>query len=190
MVVERNPKDSMKSTWRTSDRSDWTYHHHVSDILNMHPTNLNEPIPVHQKDDKMPSLSSWSCHVWILTHALWPILLHQLYCNYTGHNMSPYLAFPYYTLAFHVNSIREVHVLRKLGHRWGFLDGDKHERDQVPDVSVGKVVQSLTLTAVVRPLFTVFMAYRTSQAPVASLSLWLPVEIGLYGIVLDFYFYW
>jgi hypothetical protein len=104
--------------------------------------------------------------------------------------MSPYLAFPYYTLAFHANAIREIHILRKLGHRWGFLDGDKHERDQVPDVSVAKVFRSLSITAVVRPLFTVFVAYRTSQTPASSMSAWLPVEIGVYGIVLDFYFYW
>jgi len=104
--------------------------------------------------------------------------------------MSPYLAFPFYTIAFHANAIREIHILRKLGHKWGFLDGDKHERDQVPDVSVRKVFNSLSLTAVVRPLITVFAAYRTSQTPVDSLSWWLPVEIGIYGIVLDFYFYW
>lgn len=190
MSVQRNPKDSMKSTWRSSDRSDWTYHHYIYEVLNIQPTNLDEPVPVHQKTDKMPALSQWSCHIWILTHALWPVLLHQLYCNYTGHNMSPYLAFPFYTIAFHANAIREIHILRKLGHRWGFLDGDKHERDQVPDVSVSKVFNSLSLTAVVRPLITVFAAYRTSQTPSSSMSWWLPVEIGLYGIVLDFNFYW
>jgi hypothetical protein len=79
MAVERNPKDSMKSTWRSADRSTWTRHHWMYEYLNVHPTNLDEVVPAHEKNDKMPQLSQWSCHIWILTHALRPILHHQLY---------------------------------------------------------------------------------------------------------------
>jgi hypothetical protein len=190
MVAERNPKDSMKSTWRTADKSTWNFHHYLYDILNVHPTDINKPVPVFQKTDKMPVLSGWSTHRWILLHALWPIALAQLYTTYTGKTLSVLAAFAYYTLAFHINAIHDLHILRRLGHQWGFLDGDKHVRDQVPDVSVSKVFHSLSATAVVRPLITIFIAYRPSVTPFDSLSVWLPIELGLYGIVLDGYFYW
>ncbi|KJX94132.1 fatty acid hydroxylase superfamily protein [Zymoseptoria brevis] len=190
MSVQRNPKDSMKSTWRTADKSTWTFHHRLYDILNVHPTDINKPVPVHQKTDKMPYLAHWSTHRWILTHSLWPIAVAQLYTYYFGKNMPVIAAFAFYTIAFHINAINHIYILRRLGHKWGFLDGDKHERDQVPDVSVKKVFDSLSLTAVVRPLITIFLAYRKNVAPIESLSWWLPVEIGVYGIVLDFFFYW
>jgi sterol desaturase/sphingolipid hydroxylase (fatty acid hydroxylase superfamily) len=72
-------------------------------------------------------------------------------------------------------------------HRVGFLDGDKHGRDPVPDVGVDKVLLSVELTTTIRPIFTIFLAYNSS-APVA-LSPWLPFELFLYSIVLDFFFY-
>jgi sterol desaturase/sphingolipid hydroxylase (fatty acid hydroxylase superfamily) len=39
-------------------------------------------------------------------------------------------------------------------------------------------------------MFTVFLSYRTALPPSSINWLWLPLEIGLYGIVLDFWFYW
>lgn len=71
--------------------------------------------------------------------------------------------------------------------RLGFFDGDKHERDGVPDVGVRKTLHSLFLTTTVRPLFTLMLAYNAREAP--SLSWWLPAELALYAIVLDFWFY-
>lgn len=37
---------------------------------------------------------------------------------------------------------------------------------------------------------TVFLAYKTSQTPDSINWLYLPLELSLYGIVLDFWFYW
>ena len=71
--------------------------------------------------------------------------------------------------------------------RCGFLDGDKHSRDKVPDVGINKVIASIVSITIVRSALTVSLAYRPS-APMA-LSPWLPVELFLYPIVLDFFFY-
>lgn len=77
-----------------------------------------------------------------------------------------------------------------MGHVYGFFDGDKHARDEVPDLSVGKVLRSLIATASFRPLMAVVLVYNKNEAPDTINWLWLPLEIGLYGIILDFWFYW
>ncbi|KAI5360004.1 Putative fatty acid hydroxylase [Septoria linicola] len=193
MGVERNPKDSMKSTWRADpSKTGWTFHHHLYNWLSMNPSDLDRPTPVHQKTDKMPYIPDYRGHEWILPHALWPLALHQLYTSYYSSAPLPWpAAFIFYSLAFKLNAIHEINMIRELGHTYGFLDGDKHPRDEVPDVGVKKVFRALSSTSTFRPLMTVFLAYRTSISPWQSLSLfWLPLELGLYGIVLDFYFYW
>lgn len=180
----------MKSTWRTLDRGTWTIFHWFYELLGIHPVSLDKEVPVHDKSNRIPYVPDWSMHIWVLYHAFIPIAIHHAYVAYTGQNLGPVGAFFLYTVAFKAIAIHELHILRRLGHVHGFFDGDKHERDGVPDVGVAKVVQSLISTSTVRPIFTVFLSYRTSQAPAGMSWYWLPLEAGLYGIILDFWFYW
>ncbi|KAH8689318.1 hypothetical protein BGW36DRAFT_401717 [Talaromyces proteolyticus] len=131
-----NPKNSMKSTWR----------HWFIELLNMH-----------HKVDKF--------HRWVLIHASIPLFLHQLYISYFGRNPSPLSVFIFYSLAFQLISIHEIHVLRRVGHKVGFFDGDKHARDGVPDAGVSKTVQSLVSIVILRPMMMVFLSYRSDKGP-------------------------
>ncbi|KAI9925109.1 hypothetical protein ASPWEDRAFT_689764 [Aspergillus wentii DTO 134E9] len=185
-----NPKDSIKSTWRTQPKGEWTIAHWMLEILGIHSVNLDQDVPVHAKEEKVPHLPEWYTHRWVLVHSFIPLLLHHAYVSYTGRNFSVIFAFFFYSMSFKLIAIHELHSLRRLGHIYGFLDGDKHARDGVPDVGVAKVVRSLISTSTVRPMFSVFLAYRVSKTPDTISWLWLPLEIGLYGIVLDFWFYW
>ncbi|CAI7645997.1 unnamed protein product [Penicillium glandicola] len=153
-------KDSMKSTWRTAPRSEWNINHYLLDALNVHPIDLNKEIPVHSKDKKVPYMPQWYLHRWILFYSSIPLLLHETYTKFTGHTIGPIPAFGLYFLAFNGILIYQVHIFRRLSHKYGFLDG-KHERDGVPDLGVGKISW-----------------------------LYLPLKIGVYGLVLDFWFYW
>ncbi|KAI2787266.1 Fatty acid hydroxylase vlmA [Penicillium oxalicum] len=156
-------KDSMRSTWRTADRSEWTRAHWALEILNVHPIELGKEIPVHQKDEKIPFMPQWSLQRWVLFYAALPLVLHQAFTTYTGIT---------------------------LGHIYGFLDGDKHERDGIPDVGVTKVVASLYKTTGSRLVLATYLTYNRNVLPSQMNWAWLPLEIGLYGIVLDFWFYW
>ncbi|KAF0640968.1 hypothetical protein FPSE5266_03275 [Fusarium pseudograminearum] len=189
-TLRANPKDSMKSTWRLADRKNWTTSHWFFEYLGIHPVSLDKQVPVHQKGDKVPYTPEWQLHRWVLVHSLVPIAIHHLIVRFTGHNLTPMQAFFFYSLAFKVAAVHQLHALRRVGHITGFLDGDVHARDGVPDVGVTKVVKSLIATSSFRPVFTVFLSYRTYQSPSSMNWLWLPLEIGLYGIVLDFWFYW
>lgn len=189
-TAKRNPKDSLKSTWRTWDRSKWNRHHWAAELFGLHPFDLNRSVPIHAKTDKMSYLPHWEGHKWILTHACWPILAQQLYTWYTGNTPGPISVFIFYTLAFNLNAIHELREMRHLAHEYGFLDGDKYSRDQIPDHAVSSVFRALSTTASFRPMMSVFLAYRRSQTP-ATVNWWyLPLETGLYAIILDFWFYW
>jgi len=141
------------------------------------------------KNDPIPALSDWQAQRWVVCHAILPLCLHQAYAWYTGKNLGPLAAFFLYAYAFRWIAVRELHMLRALGQIYGFLDGDEHERDGVPDIGVGKVIRSLLSTTIFRPMFTVALAYRKSQTPLEMNFYWLPLEVGLYGIILDFWFY-
>ena len=186
----------MKSTWRTSDRKDWTIDHYIIDTIGAHPVALDQEVPVHSKTDRIPYMPQLTQHLWVLVYGFAALFVHQLWLKLTGYeSLGKFAAFNYYFIAFNAVVIHEVHVLRRLGHKYGFLDGDQHERDGVPDVGVGKVAASLYKTTGSRMALAVWLTYD----PRASLAdkiadptwwAWLVLEIGLYGVVLDFWFYW
>lgn len=180
----------MKSTWRRSDKRSWNHQQWLYEILKIHPTDLDREVPKHAKTDKMPYLPHLEGHKWILAHAIWPLLAHALFSYLTGKNVPLVAALVFYVFAFKTNAIHEIRMLRELGHQYGYLDGDKHDRDQVPDTKTRSVLNSLFATSTIRPVVSVFLAYSASQSPLETLSWYLPLEIGIYGIVLDFYFYW
>lgn len=197
MSTVSNPKDSMKSTWRTADKNTWTFHHHIINYLNVFPTSLDKEIPVHSKTDKVPYLSQWSQQLWVLVYSAIPLLLHQALLSYTGRKegLNYLTVFSLYFFSFNFMIIREVHIIRRLAHIYGFFDGDLHERDGIPDVGVSKIAQSLHKTTGSRLLLAVWLAYDPKISPINAMSnwqwwAWLSLEIGLYGIVLDFWFYW
>lgn len=176
----------MKSTWR-GDKNQWGFAHNFLNILNAFHSEPGREIPVHAKTDKLPYLTEWSCHLWILLHAAWPMAIQQAYISYTGRDLHWLSAFLLYTVAMQINSIHEVRILARLGYKYGYLDGDKHARDEVPDVGVAKTLTSLELTTSIRPMLAIFFAYRSKGS--LQLSPWLIVELALYGVVLDGFFY-
>ncbi|KAF4469492.1 fatty acid hydroxylase superfamily [Fusarium albosuccineum] len=190
MGTESVPKYLPKSTWRWSDRSEWTICHWILEILDIHHTNLNHAVPVHQKSDKVPYLSQWQMQRWIIIHAFAPVLLHHAYVQSTGYNLTPMQAFVVYSLALNLIVIRTLHAFRTIGHKTGFLDDNVQDRDGVPNLGVSKVVKSLATAALCRSFFIIFLSYRPTQAPMSLDLLWLPLEVGVYGITLDFWYYW
>lgn len=191
-----NPKDSMKSTWRTASKGTWGFSHWLMDFSDAYPTNLNQAVPKHEKTEKIPYMSQSSQHIWVLYHAFIPLALHQLYMSWVDHaSVNKWVAFFYYFNAFNLILIRESHTIRYLGHKYGFLDGDVHDRDGIPDVGVGKIAMSIFKGTGARMAMAVYFTFEPTQAPLDVMTnwkwwAWLFVEIGLYGVILDFWFYW
>ena len=124
----------MKETWRSASKSSWGLPEWTFTILGINPTNADQPVPVFKKTDPIPYCQHWDGHAWVLIHAVWPMLLQQMYVWYYGHNPATLSVFALYAIAYNINGILEMRLLKRLGHKYGFLDGDHHPRDQVPDV--------------------------------------------------------
>ncbi|KAJ2974840.1 hypothetical protein NQ176_g5842 [Zarea fungicola] len=191
--VGRNPKDSIKSTWQGGDKKEWTIFHWFFELLAIHPVDLSKPVPVFEKTDKIPNSNLWPVHRWILAYASVPMLIHYLYSSYTGENLTMGCALFLYGAWLNVTAIREIQVIRKLGHIYGYLDGDKHARDGVPDIRVREVVTSLIMTSTTRPAMAIFMAWEPTKTPESLFGwnlVWLFIELTMYPIMVDFWFYW
>ena len=190
-----NPKDSMKSTWRHADKSTWTFQHWVIDTVDVHPTILDKPVPVFAKTDPIPYMPQWQQHVLVLVHAFIPLLLHQAFVSLTGYHLGPIAAGIYYTVAFDIAVVREVWLIRRLAYRYGYLDGDVHPRDEVPDVGVNKIASVLNKVTGARMLMAIYFSYNANLAPFDAMAepkwwAWLLLEISIYPLILDFWFYW
>jgi sterol desaturase/sphingolipid hydroxylase (fatty acid hydroxylase superfamily) len=128
--------------------------------------------------------------------ALSSLAVHQGILYITGHqSLNFWVTAFYYFTAFQVILTQEVHVLRRFSHTYGFLDGDKHDRNEVPDVGVPRAVLSLLKTLGFRTVMTLWLTYDSTQTPFEAMAnptwwSWLIVKIAAYGVVLDFWFYW
>lgn len=180
----------MVSTWRDDDRTQWTPSHWLLDLLGTRLNARNEAAPVFSKKDKIPSVREWTVHLWILLHALIPHVLHQAYMTYTGRSLHPFAIFWLYTTTFYGTGIHLVQTIRRLGRVYGFLDGDKHERDDIPNVGVKRVATELLSVPSLRLAMSLYLSYRPKELPLSFNWGWLALEIGLYSITVDFWFYW
>lgn len=185
-----NPRDSMLSTWRDGDRLKWTSSHWLLDLLGTHLKPHNREVPIHSKEDKIPFVREWSVHLWILSHALIPHVLHQAYMAYSGRILHPIAVFWLYTTTFYGTGIHLMQTIRRLGWMYGFLDGDKHERDDIPDVGVKRVAAELLSVPTLRLAMSVYLSYQPQELPLSLNWGWLALKIGLYSITVDFWFYW
>lgn len=71
----------------------------------------------------------------------------------------------------------------------GYLDGDSHPRDQVPTNGVRKTLFSVVFFTTVRPLLTLTVL-SSKSGTISSLLRWsFLVELLLYSVILDFWFY-
>ncbi|OAQ97351.1 hypothetical protein LLEC1_03415 [Akanthomyces lecanii] len=112
-TTQRNPKDSIKSTWRLDPNKDgWTMAHHFFGILDIHQSDLNIPVPVHQKSEPVPYLPNWQMNTFVIFWGALPLIGHQVLHNLTGWNMHIAVAYAYYGIAISAFGIHELRMLR------------------------------------------------------------------------------
>lgn len=192
-AANHNPH-SMTSDWPLKDMSTWNLYQRFIDYLNIYPVFPGKPLPVHPKTDKIPYMSQWSQHLFIISFAAMPMLLHQAWVTLTGHSLGKWATFFLYNGAYTLVAIREVRMLRRISYEYGCLDGDVADRDGIPNTGVGKIIGSMHKTAGFRLALAVLITYSPGVSPLAAISnltSWAPflAKISLYGIVLDFWFY-
>lgn len=191
---DKNPHN-ITSTWPKEDPKGWTYHQRLIDRLQIYPIFPGKPLPVFSKTDPVPVMAMWTQHVFIILTLAWPILLHQAWVSLTGHNLGKLAVFGLYTGAYVVNAVHEVKMLRRLVYAFGCFDGDKHERDGIPNGEGAKmVVGTMNKTGGFRLAMATWITYQASISPLSVMSDWtwwsgLLVRLSLYGIFIDLFFY-
>ncbi|CRG86028.1 hypothetical protein PISL3812_03031 [Talaromyces islandicus] len=128
-------------------------------------------------------------HRWILSHALIPLAIHHAYVSYMGKLMGPISTFFVYTTSTLLTMFDGAHLFRNLAYSYGVLDGDKCQRDDVPGCGVRTLFDSFFLSTISR-IMLIFLSYPIDETPASMNLVWLPIEISLYGIIYDFWFYW
>ncbi|KAL2846144.1 hypothetical protein BJY01DRAFT_263364 [Aspergillus pseudoustus] len=192
-AAEHNPH-SMTSDWHQKDRSTWNGYQRFIEYINVNPVYPGKPLPKHAKTDKMPYMTQWSLHLFIIVCATIPMLLHQAWVTLTGNDLNKWATFLLYNGAYTVVAIREVRLLRRLTYKYGCLDGDVADRDGIPNTAAGKMIGSMHKTAGFRLALAVLITYDPTVSPLTAISdvtAW-PVflaKLSLYGVILDFWFY-
>ncbi|KAF5640842.1 fg-gap repeat family [Fusarium sp. NRRL 52700] len=160
------------------------------------PSRKRSRIPVHPKSSKIPYLAQLSQHLWVLSYSSLPLIIHESWLFYAEYQPPGYLAvFVIYFTSFYCIAFHQVFILHRLGRIYGYLDGDVHRRDKVADFGEVAAFMSLFKTAGSRTAMTIFLSYDPNQTPAAATRDWtwwlyLTFAVGLYPVILDFWFYW
>jgi hypothetical protein len=129
----------------------WLY-----ELLDIFPVALDTEVPVHPKQEKVPHVPDWQLHRWIIFHACIPLAIHHAYTLATGRNLGPIAAFIFYSFMLKLIAIRQIRMLRDLGHTHGFLDGavssEKKKRISLHPPTCKFVTQVLLISSLQLPL--------------------------------------
>lgn len=188
-----------KQTWRDdSGTLSARFKHDISvwliNLLRMYPLPANgDTVRITQaavkRHPKVPRLRKRDGNRWMFPRSLAPVALHWLYCKYIGGGDTagkPLLVFIWYFLWFMIIGTDAVRMWHQLGQEYGYLDGQK-KRQGVPDDSTHKIFVSLIGTALGRSGLVTLCAYSPDVPP--SLDWTLLIQLAMYPIILDFWFY-
>ncbi|CAO1636212.1 unnamed protein product [Sympodiomycopsis kandeliae] len=179
-------KNEMKATWHQNDPSTWNlwqrglYRMGALQFLD------TTEAPRFATEDPVPYFPIWKQHLWIFPRAVAPLVVHYFILKVFG-SFHPLFAFTHYAVSLAIIGLLTINHAAKLTKVYGFLDGGK-ARDGIPDIYARKVLWGLAGVVSVRPLFAVFLVYDRHEPP--ALSIFLPLQMFLYAVVLDFWFYW
>lgn len=183
----------MRSTWKSSgNEKKWTHDHYMLYAIDGSYKYHNMDPPVHSKTDKIPVLSVWRSGGWMLVRSMIPVLIDYALQHYAGLTMSPWVALAFYFTAEALIAVNHLHTLTWLGLQYGFFDGNV-PRDGVPDLRVGQVARSLLMTAGLRAVMMIFISWKPDETFEFDIRVtpWLLVlQVTVYTISLDFWFYW
>lgn len=185
-AIKSKPKNVMASTWHQNDPSTWSRAQRILHKMGALQFISFDDVPVYKDSDPIPYFPIWKQHLWMGPRAVAPLIVHYAIIKTFG-SFHPVAAFVFYTFWMAWLGLATIRHLAQLTKKYGFLDGQK-ARDGIPDVYGGKVFWSLAGTVSIRPMFALFAIYDRYEVP--TLSWWLPVQMFMYAIVLDFFFYW
>ncbi|KAL4401038.1 C-4 methylsterol oxidase [Malassezia pachydermatis] len=138
--------------------------------------------------DRMIVFKEWNQALFLYPFALLPFAVRYFYYHYVSTEMPSYMTMwiimTVYTLNF---GLYWVHFLKHLSRKYGYFNG-AHGRDTIPFSEAHKVLFEVLSGLTIRPGLVVMCAYDPKTPP--SLSLWFPLQLFVFTLVEDFFYYW
>ncbi|PWN46593.1 hypothetical protein IE53DRAFT_392425 [Violaceomyces palustris] len=181
-------KGPMRATWHHKPLDEQSFFEKFLSVAGVlqDPPGSERP-PVFAKDEPMPYMPIWRQHLWAFPRAVLPLIAHRAFTELTGRTVPPGIAGPLYLGYFFLFGIDVFATLRRMGKKYGFLDGEV-PRDGIPDDDVTRVAVGLFNVILFRCIFAFIFVY--DQHETISIQWYWPVQLAAYAIILDFWFYW
>ncbi|WFD30143.1 hypothetical protein MSPP1_001160 [Malassezia sp. CBS 17886] len=183
---------SMQSTnKRPRPNSDpWRFNKNIHPFLRllasvMPPT--PDEVPRISDDTKVPFYSELNQAMYVVPWAFMPFFM-RLIWHGLGYEMPSrwvmWGMLVFFEMCFVLSWIAKLNALVR-AH--GYLDQEV-PRDTVPDASARQVLFEAMAALFFRPSLAVFLSYNSAAAP--KLTFWLPVQLCVFTLAEDFYYYW
>lgn len=144
-------------------------------------------VKVPQPTGKVPAYTAARQYSRLMPSILMPFFIRLGYYKYYGEAMNPWAEWGLLVTFLVCFNLWFVGHLNKLALRYGYFDPGM-PRDTIPFGRVNKVMFEVIAGLTLRPALPCLLAYRPNQPPL--LSLWLPVQLCIFTLVEDFYYYW
>ncbi|KAJ1034614.1 hypothetical protein NDA18_001470 [Ustilago nuda] len=193
-AVRGGNRGKMTSTWHAKPASEWDFFERSLVHLGITPRHSLQAgpakPPVYPKTAPVPVFPIWKMHRLILPRALAPIVSHALFTHFTGIQVPVYMATVYYLAYFVWFGAGVFAWCNQMTDRFGTFDGSAG-RDGVPDLDTWRVAIGLFMVVISRAVIAVPYLYKPSERLFTwNTVLMLPVNMAIYAIAVDFYFYW
>ena len=172
--------------WRFKPRSelDWVQRLLVARVAFLpHP----DVYAIPKSKGKAPVMLEWHQSLVCLPLIILPSLFRYILMTFTGWTLPA-------PMLFLLHGVHSSFFLRLFQRRvrktimtYGYLDSAA-ERDSVSESMTTKLFYEILTGTLVRPLLVFLLSYDRQALPV--FSLWIPLQIGIFTIIVDFLYYW
>ncbi|TKY86944.1 hypothetical protein EX895_004232 [Sporisorium graminicola] len=187
-------RGKMTASWQTRPSSQWTYVEKLLIWLGITtPDNQSQPRPrppAYPCDTPVPVYPVWKMHAMVGPKALAPVLVHHFFTQLTGVKVPVWLAVISYLVYYTQFAIGVFAWNTAMVDKFGTFDGAV-PRDGIPDDATTSTGVGLLMVPISRMTIAVSVLYNPDE-PVLDLKtlLMLPVNMAIYTIAVDFWFYW
>ena len=151
------------------------------------PKNVNAP----------PTHNIWIERLWLLFTIPPALIIQYLWYHFVPedksyHTWHPLFAYVYYVVAFFIFTVMLVNHIHHYMDLYGTFDEHKRPRDYVPDKMVTRLVLSVLVYMLARTGGGLFLGgYNRYVSPSlgGTISWFVIIKIGVWLVVLDFFFY-
>ncbi|SPO29785.1 related to ERG25 - C-4 methyl sterol oxidase [Ustilago trichophora] len=187
-------KGRMTATWPYKEPKDWNWAESVLARMGItpstRPSGAPAKPPVYSNDTQVPVYPIWKMYLYATPKAVAPLLVDSGITYFTGYRIGKGWAAFVYMLCFSWYSRRTAIAFQRLMLNFGTLDA-RAPRDNIPDLDTGNMVLHFVASTLSRIPLGTLLLYQPNEPPLdLNTILLLPVNVFIYAVVLDFYYYW